>query len=351
MFSLADAASSNGFDFAGFQRGFREAWDFVFPNALVLLLCVGVARYVSKVPLPWLRLPWDKVRAGLRTTSTFLQESNLFGSKLLPAIGLVAIVIVALDVFQLLRVAAHNFLPPNIVTYPTELYSRHASGEVLLRLVVRDETIEHEYDLYDRLRRLADRLSGEGSSSTGKKAITYWDENQGDWWNYAGDFKLLTLVASVSCIAGLRRRYWTSPLRLLVVAIVLTVGFLFCLTKFLFATEQRTYATLYAIEEELRSAPSEQWDLLLRKRAASLAKKKPWLTSPRSGPRVWWELRWLNIGFIARAADLFVSGKPDYLHAQRPLLTDQDFRQLEVSLEGGKSPLAGSEPTPTPGAR
>src|SRR5947207_2187770 len=39
---VAEAATGGSFNFSSFQQSFQEAWDFVFPNVLILLLCLLV---------------------------------------------------------------------------------------------------------------------------------------------------------------------------------------------------------------------------------------------------------------------------------------------------------------------
>jgi hypothetical protein len=343
--TIADSANSGGFSFSGFQQTFQEAWDFVFPNAIMLLLCFGVARFVGRIDFPWVRIPWNKTQEKLKQASTFLQESNLFGSKLLPALILLAIVIATLDVFRVVRYAAGNLLPPDVVTVPSHLYARIASDDLLLRLLVRDKAISSGNDIYRQIVQWGDQLS-HSQGMPGVENFKHWEKESGDWSMRQGDFKLLAAVAICSCIAGFRYRRWWSLLRVFVVLALLAIGFTYCVAKELYAREQQGFAVLNSLEQDLRSAGGVDWKPLLRKRAAELQEQESWLTAPRPAPQSWWELRWVDRYFYRRAMILF--RKPQDLGSEErpPLLRKEELKQWQDELNQGKT-LEPVQPTPT----
>lgn len=316
---LADTGGS--FDFGSFQRGFHDVWEFFFPNALMLVLSIFIARFVGRISLPWLRVPWDRLQHGLRQVSAFLEESHLFGSKLLPAVVLVAAVIAVLDVFQIFRMAAHQLLPPTIVTMPNDLYARLAADDLLLEMALKDKSLRHEYDLYDRIHARSQDL--EAAQNANRGVLDYWREVRGKWWSYAGDLKLLSAVALVSCIAGLVRGHWRSPLRLLLVLVPLSVGFLFCIAKHLYAHEQQAYVVLRVVGEEIRAQPLPTGDGGSLPDIAALRNTRPWLTAPRPPLGRWWELQWINLNFFKRGAALLGLTETERGGERPPLIQQQ----------------------------
>jgi hypothetical protein len=344
---LAESASAGGFSFSGFQQTFQEAWDFVFPNALMLLLCFGVARFVGRIKFPWLRIPWDRTQERLKQAGTFLQESNLFGSKLLPALVVLAMVIATLDIFRVVRHAAGNLLPPDVVTTPSNLYARIASDDLLLRLFVRDKAISNGNDIYRQIAQWGEQLS-HSQSMPGVENFKYWENESGDWSMRRGDFKLLAAVAIFSCVAGLRSKRWWSLPKAVVVLVVLAAGFTFCLAKELYAREQQAFAVLNSLELDLRSSGGTDWKPLLRKRAADLQEQEWWLTSPRRAPEPWWELRWVDQYFYQRAMVLF-KNTMDFGSERGPLLRKEELKEWQDELKAGETlPPASSTPTATP---
>src|SRR5205823_5457406 len=130
----------------------------------------------------------------------------------------------------------------------------------------------------------------------------YWAVSSGKWWSYAGDLKLLAFVALVSCVTGLARGHWQSPLRLLVLLILLAIGFTFCLAKHLYAREQQAFEVLHTIETELRDKAVDAPSDVLRRRAAKLGDRKFLLALSDNRERPWWNLRWLDTDFFRRGA-------------------------------------------------
>src|SRR5262245_5497022 len=110
LWPILAEAGGEGFNFSGFQTSFHEAWAFIIPNAIMLLLCVATAKYVGKHTLPWLRLPWDRIRTLMQKLSAFLKDTGLFGSQFFPFVVFLAIIIAALDIFQVARVAGSNLI-------------------------------------------------------------------------------------------------------------------------------------------------------------------------------------------------------------------------------------------------
>jgi hypothetical protein len=328
---LAEANAGTLFDFSGFQQAFHDTWDFIFPNALMLCLCVWIARYVGRITLPWLRVPWDRLRDGLQQITKFLSDANLFGSKLVPAVVILCVAIATLDVFQVVRLAAENILPPTIVTMPAELYSRLASRELSLKIFAGDQSIHRQYEIYERI---ASRSQEFERDAKAENPNTYWSVVAGKWWTYAGDLKLLALVALVSCIAGLMQGHRRSTLRLIVVLIPLAIGFMFCLAKHLYGREQQAFVVLRVLESDLRDTPIESPPDILRKRAAAMGDDKFLLALGDNHERSWWELRWFDTDFFRRGADLFgVSTKYWHPHRQ-PVWTEKDLRDAGISRTG-----------------
>jgi len=341
---VAEAATGGSFNFSSFQQSFQEAWDFVFPNALMLLLCFGTARFVGKVSFPWLRVPLDKAKQKIRDVSTFLEELHLFGSKLLPAIILFAVVIATLDIFRVVRQAASNLLPPDVITVPSRLYARLASDDLLLRLLVRDTAISSGNDIYRQIDQWGDRLR-HSSNLPGSENFMHWEKQAGEWSMREGDFKLLAAVALVACGAGLIRKRWFSPLRALLVLTLLAAGFAYSVAKELYAREQECFAVLNSLDQELRTGGGLDWKPLLRKRAADLSEQEWWLTSPRPEPGAWWELRWADRYFYTRAMSFFRYVEDSSHHSRPPLLTKEELERWQNELNAGQKPEAVS-PTP-----
>jgi hypothetical protein len=300
-------AQSGGFDFGSFQQGFHDVWNFVFPNALVLCVSIWIGRYVGRITLPWLRIPWDRLQRGLKQVSTFLSESNLFGSKLLPAVVLLGVGIAALDIFQVVRFTAESILPPNIVTKPETLYSTLATRDLLLKIFAKDQSIQSEWDLYRRITARGEELERDPKA----ESRNYWAEKSGDWWRYGGDIKLLALVALISCAVGLARGHWGSLFRLLLVAIPLCLGFAICTAKFLFAREQQAFAVLDTMKSELRDVTVESPADLLRKRVELLGKQNMYFHARIPlAENDWWELRWVDASLCRGWIAPFGSHRP-----------------------------------------
>ena len=271
----------------------------------------------------------DRLQRGLKEVSTFLSESNLFGSKLLPAIVLLCVAIAALDVFQVIRLTAENILPPSIITFPDELYAQLAPRELLLKIFAKDQSIHRDYDIYRRIVTRGEEFERDPKSTA---PTNYWAVESGKWWKYAGDFKLLTFVALISCVVGLACGHWRSPLRLVLVLVPLSLGFLFCTAKHLYAREQQAFVVLNTLELELHDLPVESPAEVLRKRAAAMGDEKFHLGRSTIGAQRWWELRWLNVDFFRRggAELLFGLSGARYEHEPHSIWTSKELRDAEL---------------------
>src|ERR1022692_52598 len=320
-FLLLAEAGGDSLTFSGFQKGFFDAWDFVFPNALMLLLCIIIGHYVGKLELPWLRIPWDKTRDWLRTVNKFLEDSNLFGAKFFPAVVLIAVVIAGLDIFQVMRITVSNLLPPEITYTPAGLYEQYASDELLLRLVVEDKSISEPYEIYRRIEQWGQKMDREHTPESSSN-YDHWSDTAGRWSQRADNFKLLGGIACLSCFFGLLKRHWMSILRLIAVFFLLTGGYFYCVAKELYAQEQKAYAVLTSLEEHTGQAIGGDWNQELAKRVAELSRHGNWLTEERpASSSGWWRFQFFDNYFFKRTVALFRVEHPEQNH--RPLVSKQ----------------------------
>jgi hypothetical protein len=342
VFILAEAAKDNS-SFSGFQTAFFEAWDFVIPNIIVLILCIAVAKIVGRHNLAWLRVPPQRIRTVLTSLRDFLRETGLFGSKVFPAIIVLAVFIATLDIFQAMRSLATNLIPPTLRFSPTNLYARLADDDLLIRLLVQVGGVAPDYHVYDQIFRWEEEMRN-GKEQEKNQALKSWDENGGKWAGREGDVKLLAAVAIISCVVGIFQRRWRSLFRLVWVLGLLGIAFTFCLAKELYAREQASDVVLASLGQHLREQDDSEVRSLFRKRAAGSSWVTDWITAPRPpANRPWWEFEMIDTYFFKRLTYLF-TGQGEQNRERPPLLTKEELDWLKTREES-RSAKSGNSAT------
>jgi hypothetical protein len=223
---LAEAGDSLTFDFTSFQRGFGQAWDLIVPNVILILLCIGTAKFVGNLKLKWLSTPAGQVKAFLQQFSTFLEETKLFGSKLIPILACVVLGVTALDVFDYVKVWFAKACPPQVGIDRNALYARVALKEDLLHIALKRQSITETDQLYQYLVEWEDQIR-EDKTLPGASDVNYWIRNGVQWYGYSGMVKILFVVALSSSIVGVhpKKVKWPDFSRLLPVPVFLFSGF------------------------------------------------------------------------------------------------------------------------------
>ncbi|MBN8422173.1 MAG: hypothetical protein J0L73_24880 [Verrucomicrobia bacterium] len=343
FFSPLLADSGGGFSFSGFQQSFHDAWGFVFPNGMLLLLCLAVAWYVGRVKIPSLRTPVDRTKEGVAALAKFLEESNLFGSKLFPAVILLMAVLAALNVFSVLRVAAHNVLPPQLVTMPANLYQRHVDADLFLQMLAREPGVKYPEEVFRRLHDYERQMEHEAEDDPSLGSY-YWGRDAGEWAGYAGDLKLLAAVAAISCLFGLRQRRWGSIPRCLVTAGLLGVGYVYCLTKELYAREQVAYSVLSSYQKKMLEAGNADASQLMEQGMRVMEQHPGWAETMTSASTAWWSLRWIDVNFYARTLDLLRGGINESRGKMHPLIGRDQLQSIKERLAWEKAHPPASAP-------
>lgn len=331
------AEAGGGFSFSGFQQTFHDAWSFVFPNGMLLLLCLAVAWFVGRVKIPNLSAPVNRTKEGVTSLAHFLEESNLFGSKLFPAVVLVMIVLAALNIFSVLRTAAHNVLPPQFSTRPENLYRRLVDPDLFLQVLAHEPGIGRPEDVYRKFGEHGQTMERDENSNS-----FYWDGEAGNWALYAGDFKLLAAVALISCLIGLRFSRWASIPRWLLATALLTTGYVYCLTKELYAREQAAFSIIHSYQKKILEGGKEP-SKLMEQGLAVLDKHSDWIDTTTDSSTAWWSLNWIDMNFYTRALKLLQGGIDDS-GTMHPLIDKEQFTRVRESLEWEKNRTPAPQP-------
>ncbi|MBV8278691.1 MAG: hypothetical protein JO170_25995 [Verrucomicrobia bacterium] len=186
----AESGESVGFSFADFQHGFSEAWDLVVPNVILILLCIFLAKFIGNFPLLWLKTQLNAVKESLKKLSEFLEETKLFGSKLLPIVVCVILGVAALDVFNYAKTWIINICPPQVVVEVDDLYAQMAPPELLLRVALKQKSITDSNQLIRYLVEWSDRIK-EDKTLPGAESVSNWNDNSDEWFDYMGSVKIL----------------------------------------------------------------------------------------------------------------------------------------------------------------
>lgn len=340
--SLVLAETGSVLSFSGFQQAFSEAWDFVFPNVVVLGLIWGIAKYIGGAEWLWFRTAWNKVRNSIASFAELLRSSNLPGAKLLPIAALLITVVLLLDVFQAFRAAAKNLLPPTVSVITPDLYEHLTHEPLMLRILLSPNSISSRWDLFRQIADWGDRVEND-RDLPGSANVRYWTKNAGEWNSSAGDVKLLTLVALVSLCMGVRKgkARWR---RFIVLLLALIAAYLFCTGKYLYASEQKGMAVVSSYERYLTESEKKDWDLFLQRGADNLQRNEHWLTQNIHPTREWWVLAWWDTWFYKSVWHAVWPQDEDGL----VLLSQDALKTLREKIEAGKVPGKPADPLGKP---
>lgn len=322
-----------------FQHSFFEAWDFFFPNIVMLGLVFFITRYVGGVEWSFAKKILSKGRNSIASIAELLRSSELPGAKLLPLGALLISIVMAINVFQLVRNVSVNLLPPAVIVKYSPSYEPLIHESLMIRILLSPAPISSRWDIYKQVQDWGVRALND-KETPGSYNVKYWNKKSGDWHSSIGDVKLLAFVTLFSLIMGLRKKKQCLA-RFIVVFLFLCVSFAFCLGKFLYATEQQRMAEVSSFERYLSDSGKQDWDLFLKNGAENLNNNKSWLTSdqPRSGR--WWELRWWDSHFYSRFWNAFWS--PNEMIPA--VLSESELEDLEKRIQEGLRPASPASPS------
>jgi hypothetical protein len=321
---LADAAPIS---FGGFQRIFYDVWDFFFPNIVILALIYAITRYVGGVQWLWIKSIWSRIKNPVAAFAQLLQNSNLPGARLLPLLALIMSAVLFVDVFQVFRSAAKNFLPPSVHTKVPTIYEHLVHEPLFLKILLGGSTISSRGDVYGLINHWRDRVIND-EALPGADNVTSWNRKEGEWNSLMGDVKLLGLVTVTSLLFGIRHKSakWR---RFIGVSAVLVGAYVFFMAKYLYAAEQEAMAVVSSYERYLSESENDDLNSFIRRGADNLKNNKSWLVTQQPSSETWWEMSWFDSWFYQRAWKAIT-------HNYEPnpiVLTDDEVASLQERLE------------------
>lgn len=313
-----EPGKSQGFNFSDFQKAFYDAWSFVFPNVLIMLLCIGTSYFAGNLNLSSL-VPFSRILVWLRELSTFLNEPTpLFGSTLVPSLVFVVIGIAVLNVFQVLRTSVGSIVPPAIVIRPENMYRALAPRDLLVRIALKRKSIDKLWDLYHFICEWEQALVY--ADKTVLEAVAFKDcqEKALRWIQYFNGAKFLMLVAVISSAFGIitGSLHFAELWRLLVAILVLAGFGIYFTARHLLAIKQAALASLFALNDRLESDPESNWPSLLKERSDAIQQRRDVMEVKRNEDvlvqslpvqlkRNWWSFAFFSVSLRDLVSVLF----------------------------------------------